>query len=147
MNLRMSVTRKGSMDEWSKRARANTRGRTLDRALATGALPAVNAAKRRAPYLSGNLRRSIHIGGFNDLTPEARGIVQRGQPVPQPEGTPTRRSVYWGTDVEYARAQEFGYPEGNIPAKPYIRPAHDETRSEVVSEVAAALRDLVKAGG
>lgn len=143
MNLRLSVTRKGSLAQFAKKARQNTQGRNLDRALATAALLPVNVAKRRAPFLSGNLRRSLHVGGFEDLTPEAQGRIERGRPVPPPEGPPTRRSIHWGTDAEYARTQEFG--RGNIPAQPYIRPAFDETRSEVQREVGEAYRDLVRA--
>lgn len=141
--LRVSVSRKGSLGRFMQDAIAQTEGRNLDRALAAGALLPVNAAKRYAPYRTGNLRRSLHVGGFEEMTPDRSGIVQRGAAVPGPNGAVRRRSVYWGTDVVYARTQEYG--RGNIPARGYIRRAHAETRAAVVREVGEALVQLLRA--
>lgn len=122
------------------------RGRMLERALVSGALLIQNAAKRNAPYLTGNLRRSIHVGGHDDLNTDGGGIVQRtGQPVPEPEIGATDAAVYIGTDVEYAAELEVGRQDGSTRARPYLRPAADTTRGDVRSEVAAALRELINA--
>lgn len=120
------------------------RGQTLVRALVAGGLVIQNEGKRNAPYLTGNLRRSIHIGGHEDLNPEGGDVVQRtGEPVPSPEISGNNAAIYIGTDVEYALPVEYGTEIR--PAQPYMRPAIDTTRSEVVREVAGALRDLVNA--
>lgn len=121
------------------------RGQMLRRALVAGALPVQNDAKRHAPYLTGNLRRSIHIGGHENLNPDGGDVQQRtGEPVPDPEVAATGVSVYVGTDVTYAVEQEFGTSRG-APVHPYLRPAADQNHGAVVQETAAALRDLIQA--
>lgn len=108
------------------------RGRVLDAALTSGANLIANDAKQRAPYLTGTLRRSIHVG-----TPVA-GLNER--------------SVAVGTDLEYAARIEFGFAgmdsrgrRYNQAAQPYLRPALDGSRSAVEREVTGALRALLGA--
>jgi len=125
------------------------KGRMMVRALKAGALVQVNEAQRTVRRVTGNLARSIHIGGEAD----EGGVVQRtGDPVPEPETDNTSAAVYWGTDVEYARRVELGFegPDAlgrdfHQPAQPYMRPAVDTTRRETQSEVAEAMRDLIRA--
>lgn len=131
----------------------SVQGRMLERALVAGALIIQNAAKENAPYRTGNLRRSIHIGGHEDLAPDRQGIEQAtGQAVPAPEVRDADVAVYVGTDVEYARRIEYGFSgadalgrEINQPAQPYLRPAVDENGDAVNQEVSDALRDLIRA--
>ena len=105
-----------------ERLSSELRGKTLERALVAGALIIQNDAKRKAPYLTGNLRRSIHIGGHDDLNPDAGNIVDRsGNRVPNPVISATTVAVYVGTDVNYAAAVEFGSKTQR--AQPYLRPA------------------------
>lgn len=122
-------------------------GKMLERALVAGALPIQNDAKRKAPVLTGNLRRSIHIGGHDDLNPGGQGVNReptgRGAGVPQPEISSSSAAVYVGTDVIYAAPVEFG--TSNMGAQPYLRPAFDTQRGAAVREVGAALLDLIKA--
>ena len=126
------------------RLEKNAQGKMLERAAVTGALLMQNDAKRRAPYLSGNLRRSLHIGGHEELNPGGQGIDSRtGAGVPHPVISDTRAEVFVGTDVVYAATQEFG--RGGIPAQPYIRPAFDTQRSAAVREMGEAMRDLIRA--
>lgn len=125
------------------------KGRMMVNALKVGALLQVNDAKRRVKRITGNLARSIHIGG------ESRegGVTQQtGEPVPSPEIGINSAAVYWGTDVEYARRVELGFegPDAlgrtyHQPAQPYMRPAVDTTRNDVKQEVAEAMRDLIRA--
>lgn len=103
-------------------------GRGLLPALRAAALVAQNDAKRRAPYLTGTLRRSIH-------TEDVGSHV-----------------VSVGTDVPYARRQEYGYAGTDRlgrtfhqPARPYLRPALDENRAEMEREFADALEDILRA--
>lgn len=162
MPVQMSLSGSESLSNKLQALRGVARGQTLERALTAGALIIQNAAKENAPHRSGTLRRSIHIGGHEDLNPDGIG----GQ-VPGPEVAPTAVSVYVGTDLEYAAMQEFGgtivprnaarlhftLADGTevfarrvtIPAHPYLRPAMDENQHEVTREVAAALRDLLRA--
>lgn len=117
---------------------------TFVRALTAGALLIQNEAKRRAPYRTGNLRRSIHIGGAGDLNPEGSNIVDRGpEAVPDPVVDGNRISVYVGTDVEYGIAVEYG--TSKRAAQPYLRPAVDSQADAVQREIGEALRDLIQA--
>lgn len=119
-------------------------GKMLERALVAGGLIIQNDAKRRAPYRTGNLRRSIHIGGHADLATDRGEIVdQTGSPVPPPETWPGGGGIYIGTDVEYAAPVEYG--AGRRPPQPYLRPAIDTNGDAVRTEVAEALRDLLRA--
>ena len=127
-----------------ERLSSELRGKTLERALVAGALIIQNDAKRKAPYLTGNLRRSIHIGGHDDLNPDAGNIVDRsGNRVPNPVVSATTVAVYVGTDVNYAAAVEFGSKTQR--AQPYLRPAMDENQAAVGKEIADALKDLIEA--
>ena len=123
---------------------ATVQAKTLENTLIAGALPLQNRAKEKVHKISGNLARSIHIGGHEDLAPDRADIVDKtGTPVPRPEIGANTVAVYVGTDVTYAGPEEFG--NRYRPAHPYLRPAADETKGEVQSEVAAAWRDLVRA--
>ena len=118
-------------------------GDMLERAVVTGALNVQNRAKQLAAVLTGTLRRSIHIGGHtfsgggSDI---GRGSVGRHEV-----------EVKVGTNVPYARRIEFGFTGTdslgrtyNQPPRPYLRPAMEQTRSQVLSDTAAALRDQLR---
>ena len=116
--------------------------RKLEPAVKSGALIVERDAKGKASYKSGTLKRSIHI-----------------EPI---EKTKTRVVVSVGTNLEYARIQEFGgvvkakkgpflrfkTADGEwhsvraviIPAHPYLRPAFDENKRKVVREIGDALK-------
>ncbi len=94
-------------------------GRGLLPPLRAAALVAQNDAKRRAPYLTGTLRRSIHMEDKDS------------------------HAVAVGTDVPYARIIEYGGP--GRAAKPYLRPALDNNKREIRQEFADALRDVLRA--
>lgn len=144
------------------RMESATRGRQLERALVAGALIVQNDAKQNAPYRTGTLRRSIHIGGHTGLAHDFEG--SRGQ-LEGPRILPNEVQVFVGTNVEYARQREYGgwIEARNAPvlawqdyegewhvarrvfqsATPYLRPALDGNRGAVMREVAAALRQLI----
>lgn len=128
------------------------RGQVMERAVVAGALLVQNEAKARAPYFTGNLRRSIHIGGHGDLAGDYSGVKGEVGQIPAPEVGDDNVSVYVGTNVEYAARVEFGFNDTdslgrtfNQAAQPYMRPAIDETRDQVRQEIAEALRDLIEA--
>ena len=122
-------------------------GQMLERAMVAGALIVQNAAKQQSPFLTGTLRRSIHIGGHEELNPDGEG----GN-VPEPEIDGASVAVYIGTDVEYARRIEYGFNgtdslgrQYSQAARPYLRPAADENQAAVRTEVGEALRELIRA--
>jgi len=108
------------------------RGPALMTAAKAGILPIQNRAIDNAPYVSGNLSRSIH-------TEEVATGAYSAQ-------------VTTGTDVEYARRVEKGFDgvdalgrEYHQPAQPYMRPAYDEGREEASEEVTESLKTIVLA--
>lgn len=115
-------------------------------ALGSAALIVQNAAKIKAPYRSGNLRRSIH----HEVT-ESSGSVE----------------AIVGTDVEYAKHVEYGtgihaengmgrktpwrfkggdgnwYTTRGSRPKPFLRPALAENREAVMREIRESIRKLL----
>ncbi len=100
---------------------AATSGRVLKTAITAAALIVQNDAKRIAPYVTGNLRRSIHIEVEQPSRFVANGFI--------------------GTNLDYARRVEYGFAGADVlgriynqPAKPYLRPAMDNNRAAVLEE-------------
>jgi len=92
-------------------------------ALSIAAMEAANAARQRAPYKTGTLRRSIQV-------------IEQGP-----------REVAVGSRVPYAARIEFGFAGRdslgrlyNQPAKPYLRPAIEETRQTMTRIFAEEVR-------
>lgn len=134
-----------NLDEWKeklKRLDVAVSERAVVRALTAGAEIIQNDAKRRAPYKTGTLKRSIHIEQGDGM------------------------EVLIGTDAPYAAIQEFGgtiTPKKakmlafeikgelvfahsvTIPARPYLRPAFDENKDAAIKEVGEALAQLLEA--
>ena len=121
-------------------------------ALTAGALLVANDAKSRAPYLSGTLRRSIHVGGKTKLTPD---FAAGGEVVFTDIGdSPDPRAVKVGTNVPYAARLEYGFTgedalgrNFNQPAQPYLRPAVSSQRKAVVAEVRRVLLKFLRSVG
>jgi len=106
-------------------------GDKLEAAVLSGCLIVQNDAKRRSPYITGNLRGSRHP----ETVKKERGYVEAGV----------------GTDVEYARRVEYGFNQadrlGRVyhqKAQPYLRPALDENKKKVVAEINSALKEVLR---
>jgi HK97 gp10 family phage protein len=116
-----------------------TAGELLESAVVSGALIVVNDAKRRAPVLTGNLRRSIHVGGHGHGGGLESGGGDTGTDIEGNSHSNHSAEVQVGTNVDYAAAQEYGTSRG-IRAHPYLRPAFDENTDKVADEIKAAVR-------
>lgn len=142
--------------------------KSTEMALVAGGLVLQNGMKERAPKLTRNLARSIHIGGHEDQAPDfSTNLEGRGRnKVPGPERGQGRVKISVGTDQEYAAIQEYGgeiVPKRarvlrfkvdgewvqvrrvRIPAQPYVRPTFEADGPEAQAEVAEALRDIIRA--
>jgi HK97 gp10 family phage protein len=100
------------------------KSRVIKPALRASALVVQNAGKRNAPYLTGNLRRSI--------THKVKGNFAK-----------------IGTDVVYAAIQEFGGKAGRgkrsvIKGKPYLRPALEKNKEQIQKKFSTILNKLLK---
>jgi len=114
------------------------RGQNLLLALKAGGLPIANEAKVRVPKLTGNLARSIHIGGYGD---ESELSLSDGTDIGGNIAARDRAQIRIGTNVEYATWIEFG--TSKRAAKPYLRPAFDTKKAEAVREFTRAFRKLL----
>ena len=109
----------------------------------SGGLLVQNAAKTAAPFRTGTLRRSIHIGGHTDKAGDFEGSDIGGN---------SPRQIVIGTNVPYARRIEYGFSDTDVlgrtyhqPPNSYLRSSMDSQEGAVMREVAEALRDLLKA--
>lgn len=111
----------------------DAKGQILESATQSGALIVLNQVRRtvneggNTPYLTGTYRRSFHM----ETTTK----------------TPTRCVVTIGTDAPQARRLEYGFVGRdnlgrvyNQAARPHIRPALDENRRSVSTEIVDAIR-------
>ncbi len=112
-------------------AKAEEYEKNAELAIKAGALIVMNAAKENAPYKTGNLRRSIHLGGTG------QGL-EGGTTGTDIGASENRLTVDVGTNVIYAATQEFG--RDGIPARPYLRPAMDENKDKVIREIERVLK-------
>ena len=113
-------------------------------ALLAGAFPVSNDAKTNAAYLTGNMRRSIHIGTkTKDITkPQGSdGAAQQADmsvvgSVANKLKTTGKAELLVGTDVVYAPVREFLH-------KAFLRPALDNNKQEVRDEVKRAVKMVI----
>jgi HK97 gp10 family phage protein len=129
------------------------RGQMLETALVAGGLLISNKAKDDAPYISGTLKRSIHVGGHTSesapgFTPS--DVAGEYSDIGGNKTTETSAEILVGTNLDYARRIEFGFSGAdslgrvfNQPAQPYLRPAVDSEKENVNNEVGAALKVLI----
>lgn len=115
----------------------------LEEGLAQGGLVAVEEAKRRVPVRSGALRDSLHVGGYTELTPEYKPAGAYG-PLKGPIGKGKDKGVLIGTKLPYAQLVERG--TRRMKAKPFLRPAADEKRPEIVEKVTEAIQGIIDEG-
>lgn len=128
------------------------RGEILENATVAGGLLVANRWKELARFRTGTLRRSIHVGGHADLTPDfAAGPAEGGaefHDIGRGEVSGDYAEALVGTDVPYARRLEMGFVGTdslgryyNQPGDGAARQAFDETRDAVVKEIGEAIED------
>ena len=122
-----------------------TRGKLLENACLAGALLVVNSAKEKAPYKTGTLRRSIHVGGHvgksaPDFVPNDVGGTYSD--VGGKEIKPHSATLLVGTNVSYATHQEYG--TSKMAGQPFLRPALAENEKAVQKEIGDAVKVLIR---
>jgi len=111
----------------------------MEASLIAGALLIANEWKRRAPYRTGTYRRSIHVAGHPELTPDFEG------PSLAPDREPL--TVKMGTaiiDPPYPIFLEYG--TSRMPPKPSRGPALRAKKKAAFDEVSKALEELIGKG-
>ena len=110
--------------------------RLANLALKSGGLVIANEWKRRAPIKTGTYRRSIHVAGAAEKTPDFEG-TELDEPG-------DKLTVKVGTNIKEPPYPEFlEYGTSRMPPHPSAGPAMDATREEVLKEVGAVLAELV----
>lgn len=99
-------------------------------ALLAGGLVVVTDARRRAPYLTGDLMRSIrpHPNSVAALANQLKSM--------------SRAELLVVVGVPYGKVQEYLGRKG-----PYLRPALQENKTKVRNEIQKALRQVIAAAG
>lgn len=110
-------------------------------ALAEGALVVVLEAKDRVRVRSGALRKNLHVGGYTKLTPEYRRRRGYGS-LPKPTGQGRNLRMRIGATLPYAHLLENGTRHSR--AYPFLRPALDSRRGEMISVVRRKMDKIIK---
>lgn len=98
----------------------------LARAMRDAAKPILEDAKRRAPVLSGQLRKSIKIRSMKRVGKGRVGVI-----------ISTEKGFFKG-ETFYGAFHEFGTK--NMPARPFIRPAFEANKARAVKIVGEAIK-------
>lgn len=108
--------------------------------LVDGALIVVEEAKRLVPVRTGDLRDSLHVGGFADRTPGYRKIGAYGE-LKKPIGKGKSYGVLAGSTLPYAHLVEKGSTHSR--PQPFLRPAADTKQQEIVEAVGDAIQEVI----
>lgn len=173
MNLKVTMVGDKAVAEALNRLGSNLSGNMMVKAVVSGAWILSARMKQLAPYLTGTLRRSLHIGGHTSLAAgfnPSEGYSDIGGEVI----TADRVGVETGTNLVYAGVQEFGgiihakptpYVYGayrgymvfktkdgkwhsvksvQIPPTAYMRGAYLEKKPDVIQEIDLALDEMIR---
>ena len=117
-------------------------GDPIDAAVYAGGLVVEREAKVSAPFLTGNLRRSIH-------TVSNAGESDGGDSGQLP--TPPKGEAHVGTNVEYARRIELGFVGEdslgrtyNQMGQPYLLPALENNTREIDQTVGEVIAEAIE---
>lgn len=113
----------------------------LEEGIVDGALAVVEDAKDRVPVQTGDLKASLHIGGYTRLTPDYRKIGMYGA-LRQYKGKGKSFGVLVGSTLPYAHLVELGTKHSR--PKPFLRPAADAKQRYVVKRVGQAIDKVIE---
>lgn len=109
-------------------------------ALADGGVVLIEEAQRRVPVQSGDLRDSLHVGGYKEKTPKFRKIGVYGE-LPGPKGQGRSVGVLVGSTLPYAPLVEMGTKRAR--PQPFLRPAGDSKENEIRDAVDDRIQEII----
>lgn len=165
MNLKITMVGDKAVAKALNRLGGNLSGRMMVKAVVSGGWILLNRMKQLAPYLTGTLKRSLHIGGHTNLAAgfnPSEGYSDIGGEVI----TADRVGIETGTNLVYAAIQEFGgtihakdkpylvfktkdgkwhsVKSVQIPPTAYMRGAYLEKKIDVIQEINLALDEMIR---
>lgn len=112
----------------------------LELGLVRGGVVAVKRAKEIVPVDEGDLRDTLHVGGYTKLTPGYRQVGAYGS-LKKPGGRGKRRWVLVGTKLPHAHLVEMGSVH-NRPTRFLLRGVQ-ESEKAIVKEVDKAIQEII----
>ena len=142
MNISVSIKGGPELVAKLKRVSDSVAGNSLENAAASGALLIQNEAKetlkREKHWVTGNLARSLHIGGHSE---ESELANSSGTDIGGNKNDRNHAEVLVGTNVIYGPPLEFG--TRYHPPYPFLRPSMDTKAKAVAKEIGEALKILL----
>jgi len=133
--ISIAVLGSRSLQKRFDRFEKNVQKKIVRQALRAAARPMLVAAKAKVPVDTGRLKKSLRLRALK----QRRGIFG----VQVRTGTRAELGMWIGDKTGYYPASvEWGH--GSVPARPYLRPAFDETRDEALRILKAYLRRAIK---
>jgi len=129
MTIRIKVENKELLKKLEKMK--NKAQKVIEEAFKESADIVVEEAKSRAPFKTGTLKKAI--ARDEPKITKGKVSINIGIEMKKPFGKP---------DSYYARFQEFG--TSKMRASPYLRPALDHKKNEVVAKFIEVLKRLIK---
>ena len=80
-------------------------------------------------HKKGTATPSVAPAAPSIITGSLRASIKTGKPIKVGFGS---YKVEVGPKIIYGRAQELGYEAGNLPARPYMAPAFEASKAEIV---------------
>lgn len=114
--------------------------KALELGLARGAAKGIERTKAETPVQSGDLRDSMHVGGYTKLTPGYRPIGAYGA-LKGPIGTGKSKAVLAGSRLPYAHLVEMG-SKRNRPVRMLLR-GMTQSQGDIVTEVEKAIQEII----
>jgi len=137
-----------------RRLDKNTRGELLENACLAGALLVANEAKILAPFITGTLKRSIHVGDHvAESAPDFSPSDAAGEysDVGGKEITGHSATLSVGTNLCYALRVEYGFSGADSlgrvyhqAPRPFLRPAVASEEKAVQKAIGEAVKILIK---
>lgn len=143
--MRMSATIKGLDEVLAKLDAVDDVHKTqaLRDGLAAGGAEVIDAAKNIVPVDTGDLRDSLHVGGYTSLTPGYRKVRRFGE-LDKPKGSGKGVQVFIGSMWPYAHLVEGG--TRRVAARPYMRRALDTHEKNVLRQVDKSVQKVIDEG-
>lgn len=161
MRVSFSLTGGDRIDRLLANLDSSKADELMESALVAGAMPLVNRIKKTVPVKTGTYKRSWHIGGHVEKTPDAvlsdpnaksfgmggqlgQEVGQRWGTVPKPDGTRGQRRIFVGSGCPYGPYLEYG--TSRMPARPNVRNAMQDAalRKTMANHARKALEIMIR---